>query len=83
MKRMGLWVSHIFNDLTLYALLTGNSASRYQFNDNFSTQTAGGVLVYYVSAQPGKITAFKPVRIPPRLAAAASPGRERERERVN
>lgn len=31
-----------------------------QFNDNFSTQTAGGILVYYVSAQPGKITAFKP-----------------------
>ena len=33
----------------------------YQFNDRFSTQTAGGILVYYVSAQPGKITAFKPV----------------------
>ncbi|KAI0856827.1 hypothetical protein F4860DRAFT_506475 [Xylaria cubensis] len=32
----------------------------YQFNDNFSTQIGGGVLVYYVSAQPGKITAFKP-----------------------
>jgi len=31
-----------------------------QFNDKFSTQIAGGVLVYYVSAQPGKITAFKP-----------------------
>src|SRR4051794_18161308 len=33
----------------------------YQFNDRFSTQTQGGILVYYVSAQPGKITAFKPV----------------------
>ncbi|KAI0388047.1 hypothetical protein F5Y04DRAFT_274902 [Hypomontagnella monticulosa] len=32
----------------------------YQFNDQFSTQTAGGILVYYVSAQPGQITAFKP-----------------------
>lgn len=32
----------------------------YQFNDRFSTQTAGGILVYYVSADPGKITAFKP-----------------------
>jgi hypothetical protein len=32
----------------------------YQFNDRFSTQTQGGILVYYVSAQPGKITAFKP-----------------------
>ncbi|KAK0615561.1 hypothetical protein B0T17DRAFT_497386 [Bombardia bombarda] len=31
-----------------------------QFNDKFSTQTQGGVLVYYVSAQPGSITAFKP-----------------------
>jgi hypothetical protein len=36
--------------------------SSLQFNDNFSTKTDGGVLVYYVSAQPGKITAFKPVR---------------------
>jgi hypothetical protein len=35
--------------------------SSLQFNDKFSTQIAGGVLVYYVSAQPGKITAFKPV----------------------
>lgn len=32
-----------------------------QFNDKFSNQIGGGVLVYYVSAQPGKITAFKPV----------------------
>ncbi|KAK4102415.1 hypothetical protein N658DRAFT_423707 [Parathielavia hyrcaniae] len=32
----------------------------YQFNDRFSTQTQGGILVYYVSAQPGQITAFKP-----------------------
>ncbi|KAI0896497.1 hypothetical protein F4806DRAFT_464729 [Annulohypoxylon nitens] len=31
-----------------------------QFNDQFSTQTQGGILVYYVSAQPGQITAFKP-----------------------
>ncbi|OIW27114.1 hypothetical protein CONLIGDRAFT_707998 [Coniochaeta ligniaria NRRL 30616] len=31
-----------------------------QFNDKFSNQIGGGVLVYYVSAQPGKITAFKP-----------------------
>jgi hypothetical protein len=35
--------------------------SRLQFNDKFSNQINGGVLVYYVSAQPGKITAFKPV----------------------
>jgi hypothetical protein len=34
--------------------------SALQFNDNFSTKTDGGILVYYVSAAPGKITAFKP-----------------------
>jgi hypothetical protein len=34
-----------------------------QFSDNFSTQIDGGVLVYYVSAQPGNVTAFKPVNI--------------------
>ncbi|KAK3694457.1 hypothetical protein B0T22DRAFT_506977 [Podospora appendiculata] len=34
--------------------------SALQFGDKFSTQTGGGILVYYVSAQPGKITAFKP-----------------------
>ena len=34
---------------------------RLQFNDNFSTQTDGGILVYYVSAAPGDITAFQPV----------------------
>jgi hypothetical protein len=32
-----------------------------QFSDKFSNQIGGGVLVYYVSAQPGSITAFKPV----------------------
>ncbi|KAF2729879.1 hypothetical protein EJ04DRAFT_501527 [Polyplosphaeria fusca] len=31
-----------------------------QFSDNFSTKIDGGVLVYYVSAAPGKVTAFKP-----------------------
>ncbi|OAK98463.1 hypothetical protein IQ06DRAFT_357570 [Phaeosphaeriaceae sp. SRC1lsM3a] len=31
-----------------------------QFSDNFSTQIGGGILVYYVSAAPGKVTAFKP-----------------------
>jgi hypothetical protein len=34
-----------------------------QFSDNFSTQIDGGILVYYVSAQPGKVTAFKPVSL--------------------
>ncbi|KEZ45374.1 hypothetical protein SAPIO_CDS2203 [Scedosporium apiospermum] len=34
--------------------------SPLQFGDQFSTQTNGGILVYYVSAQPGKITAFAP-----------------------
>ncbi|KAH8733130.1 hypothetical protein GQ44DRAFT_696965 [Phaeosphaeriaceae sp. PMI808] len=31
-----------------------------QFNDDFSTKIDGGVLVYYVSAQPGKVKAFQP-----------------------
>ncbi|KAF2751512.1 hypothetical protein M011DRAFT_483413 [Sporormia fimetaria CBS 119925] len=31
-----------------------------QFNDDFSTKIDGGVLVYYVSAQPGNVQAFKP-----------------------
>jgi hypothetical protein len=31
-----------------------------QFNDNFSTQVGGGILVYYVSAQPGQVKAFQP-----------------------
>jgi len=31
-----------------------------QFNDDFSTKIDGGILVYYVSAQPGKVQAFKP-----------------------
>lgn len=35
--------------------------SSLQFNDQFSTQTDGGILVYYVSASPGDITAFQPV----------------------
>lgn len=34
-----------------------------QFGDQFSTKIAGGILVYYVSASPGKITAFKPVSL--------------------
>ncbi|KLU90340.1 hypothetical protein MAPG_09303 [Magnaporthiopsis poae ATCC 64411] len=32
----------------------------FQFNDRFSTQTQGGILVYYAADQPGKLTAFKP-----------------------
>ncbi|KAI1321502.1 hypothetical protein F5Y16DRAFT_413701 [Xylariaceae sp. FL0255] len=35
-------------------------SAAYQFNDNFSTQIDGGILIYYVSAEPGSITAFKP-----------------------
>jgi hypothetical protein len=31
-----------------------------QFGDTYSNQMQNGVLVYYVSAAPGKITAFKP-----------------------
>lgn len=35
----------------------------YQFNDNFSTQIGGGILVYYVSYPSTNVTAFKPVRL--------------------
>ncbi|KAK9424766.1 hypothetical protein SUNI508_13485 [Seiridium unicorne] len=31
-----------------------------QFSDTYSNKMADGILVYYVSAQPGSITAFKP-----------------------
>ena len=41
-----------------------NKEFSYQFNDRTSTQTDGGILVYYVSYAPGKITAFKPVSFP-------------------
>ena len=34
---------------------------RFLFNDKFTTQTSGGVTVYYISPGKGKVTAFKPV----------------------
>ena len=37
---------------------------RFLFNDKFTTQTAGGVTVYYISPGKGKVTAFKPVSPP-------------------
>jgi len=36
---------------------------RFLFNDRFTTQTAGGITVYYISPGKGKVTAFKPVRL--------------------
>lgn len=36
--------------------------NRFLFNDRFTTQTKGGVTVYYISPGKGKVTAFKPVR---------------------
>ena len=36
--------------------------NRFLFNDRFTTQTNGGVTVYYISPGKGKVTAFKPVR---------------------
>jgi hypothetical protein len=35
--------------------------NRFLFNDKFTTQTAGGFTVYYISPGKGKVTAFKPV----------------------
>jgi hypothetical protein len=40
--------------------------NRFLFNDRFTTQTNGGVTVYYISPGKGKVTAFKPVRHQPR-----------------
>lgn len=52
-------VQRKFDAVQIQTLLL--TASRRQFNDDFSTKIDGGILIYYVSAQPGKITAFKPV----------------------
>ncbi|KAL1860736.1 hypothetical protein VTK73DRAFT_7195 [Phialemonium thermophilum] len=55
------WTANLYfraRNGTFKRVTQGGSA--LQFGDQFSTQTDGGVLVYYVSAQPGKITAFKP-----------------------
>jgi hypothetical protein len=35
--------------------------NRLLFNDRFTTQTNGGVTVYYISPRAGQVTAFKPV----------------------
>ncbi len=34
---------------------------RLLFGDKFTTQTSGGITVYYISPSKGKVTAFKPV----------------------
>jgi hypothetical protein len=34
--------------------------NRYLFNDRFTTQTSGGITVYYISPGKGQVTAFKP-----------------------
>jgi len=40
---------------------TYNIFFRLLFNDQFTTKTTGGFVVYYVSSGKGKVTAFKPV----------------------
>jgi hypothetical protein len=45
----------------------GADSTRLLFGDQFTTETKGGFVVYYVSPSPGGVTAFKPVssiRIP-------------------
>ena len=37
--------------------------ARFLFNDRFTTQTAGGITVYYISPGKGQVTAFKPVSV--------------------
>jgi hypothetical protein len=34
--------------------------NRFLFNDKFTTQTEGGVTVYYIAPKKGVVTAFKP-----------------------
>ncbi|KAF2688758.1 hypothetical protein K458DRAFT_475426 [Lentithecium fluviatile CBS 122367] len=36
------------------------SPGRYLFNDRFSTQTNGGMIVYYIAPKKNTVTAFKP-----------------------
>lgn len=55
------WTSNLYyrsRNGSLKRVPQGSAA--LQFNDKFSNEIDGGVLVYYVSADPGKITAFKP-----------------------
>ena len=48
--------------------------NRFLFNDRFTTQTSGGVTVYYISPGAGKVTAFKPVFTnPPKTYTATGP----------
>lgn len=55
---------------------------RLLFGDRFTTQTNGGVTVYYISPGPGEVTAFQPVSpftIPTRwVSAYLSPSRASE-----
>lgn len=56
------WTANLFykaKNGTFKRVPQGSAA--LQFNDAFSNQIDGGTLVYYVSAAPGQITAFKPV----------------------
>lgn len=56
------WTANLFykaRNGTFKRVTQGSAA--LQFNDAFSNQIDGGTLVYYVSAEPGHITAFKPV----------------------
>lgn len=47
--------------------------NRFLFNDRFTTQTSGGVTVYYISPGKGKVTAFKPVCLLSLLTPYPSP----------
>ena len=39
------------------------SLHRFLFNDRFTTQTNGGITVYYIAPKKATVTAFKPVSL--------------------
>jgi hypothetical protein len=52
---------HSTRRLSMKSLLIHfHQKSRFLFNDKFTTQTSGGVTVYYISPKKGEVTAFKP-----------------------
>ena len=36
---------------------------RFLFNDRFTTQISGGMVIYYIAPRKGTVTAFKPVSL--------------------
>jgi hypothetical protein len=43
-----------------YGVVSHHVSPRLLFNDKFTTQTSGGVTVYYIAPKKNTVTAFKP-----------------------